>query len=161
MSPAPSYVCGVSDRPMFYRTIGRALERAAQMWGDRDAVVARHQGARLTYRELNERAEILAAGLLALGLVPGDRVGIWAPNCLEWVLTQYATAKAGMILVNINPGYRVQEVEYALNKVGCKALVTASTFKSSDYLGMLSELAPELHRHEIGMLESVRIPSVR
>lgn len=146
---------------MLYETIGRALQRASEAWGDREALVARHQSVRLTYRELDERAEALAAGLLALGLEPGDRVGIWAPNCVEWTLTQYATAKAGIILVNINPAYRVRELEYVLNKVACKALVTAATFKSSNYLDMLCELAPEIRQHAPGALRAAKLPSLR
>ena len=92
----------------------------------------------------------LAAGLLTLGLQPGDRIGIWSPNNSEWVLTQFATAKAGLILVNINPAYRIAELEYALNKVGCKALILAERFKTSDYVGMLRELAPELGQRDAG-----------
>ena len=161
MTRTPSYVSGASDTPMMYETIGGVLQRAAETWGDKEALVSRHQGGRLTYRELNERAEALATGLLALELEPGDRVGIWAPNCLEWALTQYATAKAGLILVNINPAYRVHELQYALNKVGCKALVTAAAFKSSDYLKMLCELAPQMRAQEPGTLNSANIPSLR
>ena len=97
----------------------------------------RQQDIRWTYRQLAERVDALAAGLLALGLEPGDRVAIWAPNSAEWVVTQFATAKAGLILVNINPAYRLAELEYALNKVGCRALITATAFKTSDYIGMV------------------------
>ena len=102
-----------------------------------------------------------ATGLLAAGLQPGDRVGIWSPNGAEWALTQFATARAGLILVTINPAYRVTEVEYALNKVQCAALVTAPSFKTSDYLGMLRELAPELKEAQPGQLQSKRLPSLR
>jgi fatty-acyl-CoA synthase len=143
-----------------YETIGRALERAAERWPDRDAIVVRHQQRRLSYRELNSEADQLAAGLLALGLEPGERIGIWAPNCLEWALTQYAAAKLGLILVNVNPAYRVHELEYVLNKVGCKALVTASSFKSSHYLAMLHELAPEIEQGRLP-LQIARMPSLR
>ena len=111
----------------------------------------REQDVRWTYAELDAEVDAFAAGLLALGLEPGDRVGIWSPNNAEWVVTQFATAKAGLILVNINPAYRTHELDYALNKVGCRALVTATSFKTSDYLAMLRELAPELPgtgRHE-------------
>jgi fatty-acyl-CoA synthase len=156
----PSYVRGATSPPLMYETIGRALERAAERWPDRAAIVVRHQQRRLSYAELNSEADQLAAGLLALGLEPGERIGIWAPNCLEWVLTQYAAAKLGLILVNVNPAYRVHELEYVLNKVGCKALVTASSFKSSDYLAMLRELAPEIE-HGGGTLQSARLPSLR
>src|SRR4029077_16904261 len=115
----------------------------------------------LSYGELREAADRLAAGLLTLGLQPGDRIGIWSPNNSEWVLTQFATAKAGLILVNINPAYRIAELEYALNKVGCKALVLAERFKTSDYVGMLRELAPELGHATPGKLESARLPALR
>src|SRR5690349_1286235 len=139
-----SFVHGVGPVALKYQTIGAALDEAAATWGGREALVVRHQNVRWSYAELKERAEALAAGLLSLGLEPGDRVGIWAPNCSEWTVTQFATAKAGLILVNINPAYRLSEAEYALNKVGCKALVTAIQHKTSEYLHMLRELAPEL-----------------
>ena len=111
----------------------------------------------------NCNARLIASllGLLTLGLEPGDRIGIWSPNNSEWVLTQFATAKAGLILVNINPAYRVAELEYALNKVGCKALILAERFKTSDYIGMLRELAPELGHATPGKLESARLPALR
>jgi fatty-acyl-CoA synthase len=156
----PSYVRGPSAPPLMYETIGRALQRAAARWPDRDAIVVRHQQRRLTYAELNGGADQLAAGLLALGLESGDRIGLWAPNSLEWMLTQYAAAKLGLILVNVNPAYRVHELEFVLNKVGCKALVTATSFKSSDYLAMLCELAPEIGQGR-GALQAARLPSLR
>ena len=118
-------------------------------------------GRALTWRELAERAEAFAAGLLALGLEPGDRVGIWSPNNAEWVITQFATAKAGLILVNINPAYRLHELEYALNKVGCRALVTATAFKTSDYAAMLQTLLPELAQCAPGALAAARAPMLR
>jgi fatty-acyl-CoA synthase len=135
-----SYVCGVGTEPLLYKTVGAVLEEAAARWGEREALIVRHQNIRWTYRELDEAADRLAAGLLHLGLVPGDRIGIWAPNRYEWVVTQFASAKAGLILVTINPAYRTSELEYALNKVGCKALVLAPSFKTSDYAGMLDQV---------------------
>lgn len=156
-----SYVCGVSRKPLLYKTIGQALEDAAGRWGSRDAVVVRQQNVSLSYAGLNEQADSLAAGLLALGLNPGDRVGIWSPNRIEWVLTQFATAKAGLILVTINPAYRTSELEYALNKVGCKALIAAPYFKSSDYVAMVRELEPELDISEPGNLKSDRLPDLK
>jgi fatty-acyl-CoA synthase len=135
-----SYVCGVGTEPLLYKTVGVVLEEAAARWGEREALIVRHQNIRWTYRELDEAADRLAAGLLHLGLVPGDRIGIWAPNRYEWVVTQFASAKAGLILVTINPAYRTSELEYALNKVGCKALVLAPSFKTSDYAGMLDQV---------------------
>jgi len=156
-----SYVHGVCDTPLIYQTIGQALDETVRRWGANEAVVVRHQGVRLSWAELGERSAALAAGLLGMGLEPGDRVGVWAPNCLEWLLAQLATARAGLIQVNINPAYRVHELEYALNKVGCKALVTAARFKSSDYLGMLQSLAPELASSDPGGLRAARVPALR
>ena len=139
-----SYVSGVSSAPLLYKTVGAVLEEAAARWGEREALVVRHQNIRRTYRELNEAADRLAAGLVHLGLVRGDRIGIWAPNRYEWIVTQFATAKAGLILVTINPAYRTSELEYALNKVGCKALVLAPSFKTSDYAAMLEQIRPKV-----------------
>jgi fatty-acyl-CoA synthase len=155
-----SYVHGASAVPLLGDTIGSHFDHAAARWGGCEALVVRHQGVRWTYRELKERVDAFAAGLLALGLAPGDRVGIWSPNNSEWVVTQFATAKAGLILVNINPAYRLAELEYAVNKVECRALVTAGAFKGSDYVGMLRELAPEIARSEPGRLRSTRLPSL-
>ena len=155
-----SYVCGTSPTPLRYQTVGQAFDEAVERFGDREALVVRHQDVRWTYRQLSRRVDEVAAGLLGLGLEPGDRVGIWSPNSAEWVLTQLATAKAGLILVNINPAYRVSELEYALSKVGCRALITADRFKSSDYLAMLRELAPELDSASPGQLRAERLPAL-
>jgi fatty-acyl-CoA synthase len=138
-----SYVCGMSDRPLLYRTIGDTLRFAAQRWPERGALLVRHQDVCLTYRELDQHVDALARGMLACGLSPGDRVGIWSPNNLEWVLTQFATARAGLILVSLNPAYRTHELEYALRKVGCRMLIFAPAFKSSDYVGMVRSLLPQ------------------
>ena len=156
-----SYVHGASEAPLIGDTIGIHFDKAVARWGEREALVVCDQGVRWSYRELQQRADALAAGLLALGLAPGDRIGIWSQNNAEWLTVQIATAKAGLVLVNINPAYRLSEVEYALNKVGCKALVTAATFKGSDYVGMLRELAPELARCDPGDLEAARLPHLR
>jgi fatty-acyl-CoA synthase len=161
MALTQSYVHGASDKPLLGETIGRFFDGACERWASRPALVVRHQKVRLSYGELKEAADRLAGGLLTLGLQPGDRIGIWSPNNSEWVLTQFASAKAGLILVNINPSYRVTELEYALNKVGCKALILAERFKTSDYVGMLRELAPELARATPGKLESARLPALR
>ncbi|HEX6443041.1 MAG TPA: AMP-binding protein, partial [Stellaceae bacterium] len=142
--PQPSYIHGACATPLIGETIGVHFDHIAERFGGRDALVSRHQGIRWTYGELKQRVDAFAAGLLALGLEPGERVGIWSPNNAEWVVAQFATAKAGLILVNINPAYRVSELEYALNKAGVAALITAQQFKTSDYIGMLRELAPEL-----------------
>ena len=132
-----SWVAGPSEPPLIEHTIGRALELAAERWSDRAAVICPFQDVRWTWEAFARRVEALAAGLLALGLEPGDRVGIWAPNCVEWTLTQFAAARVGLILVTINPAYRQYELEYTLNKVGVKALVAAERFKTSDYVGIV------------------------
>jgi fatty-acyl-CoA synthase len=138
--PAPSYSHGVSDVPLLGETIGANLERTVGRFGGRDAVVSCQQDVRLTYEELDDAVNRIASGLIARGIDKGDRVGIWAPNCVEWVLTQFATAKAGAILVNINPAYRAHEVEYALRQSGVKMLVSARAFKTSDYRAMVDEV---------------------
>ncbi len=156
-----SYVHGASATPLIGETIGAYFDRAAELYGNRDALVVRHQQIRWSWRRLKERVDDFAAGLVVLGLGPGERVGIWSPNNAEWVVAQFATAKAGLILVNINPAYRVTELEYALNKAGCAALVTAARFRTSDYLGMLGELAPELATAAPGELSAARLPALR
>ena len=156
-----SYVHGASDQPLIGQTIGQFFHDACAKWATRPALVVRHQKVRLSYAELREAVDKLAAGLLTLDLNPGDRIGIWSPNNSEWVLTQFASAKAGLILVNINPAYRTTELEYALNKVGCKALILAERFKTSDYVGILRELAPELGHAQPGKLEAARLPALR
>lgn len=156
-----SYAHGASTKPLLGETLGVNFDLAAERWGERDALIVKHQNVRWTYNELRNEVDAFAAGLLALGLEPGDRIGIWSPNNSEWVVTQYATAKAGLILVNINPAYRVAELEYALNKVTCKALILATRFKSSDYIGMLKELAPEILLCEPGNLKSKRLPNLQ
>ena len=158
-----SYVCGVGSEPLLYETVGAALEEAAVRWGDREALVVPHQNVRWSYRQLDEAADRLAAGFLSLGLAPGDRIGIWAPNRYEWVVTQFASAKAGLILVTINPAYRTSELEYALNKVGCQALVLAPSFKTSDYAAMLEQIRPKvpLLRHAILTDETSRAGFLR
>jgi fatty-acyl-CoA synthase len=156
-----SYAHGASTAPLIGETIGVHFDHAAARFGDCEALVVRHQKIRWTYAELKQRVDGFAAGLIALGLSPGERIGIWSPNNSEWVITQFATAKAGLILVNINPAYRLSELEYALNKVGCRALITAPGFKSSDYVGMLRELAPEIDHSEPGRLEPKRLPALK
>jgi fatty-acyl-CoA synthase len=144
-----SYASGVASAPLIGETIGENLERTVARFGDREALVVRQQDVRLTYEELSVQVDALARGLLGAGLRKGDRVGIWAPNCAEWVLTQYATAKAGIILVNVNPAYRTTELQYALNQSGCRMLVAAPAFKTSDYAAMIEQVRgdlPELER---------------
>lgn len=156
-----SYSRGRTDVPLIEQTIGDFFAGMAARQPGRDALVSRHQGLRYTYAQLHAAARQLASALLGLGLEKGDRVGIWSHNNAEWVLMQLATAQVGLILVNINPAYRTSEVEYALNKVGCKALVTMPRFKTSDYLGMLRELAPELAQCAPGRLQAARLPALR
>ncbi len=160
MTSAPSYVHGATSRPLLGETLGQNLDRTAARVPDTLALVVPRQDIRWTYAELVRRADAFAAGLLALGLHRGDRVGIWSLNNAEWVVAQFATAKAGIILVNINPAYRLTELEFALNMVGCRALITATRFKTSDYIGMLQELVPELPASRPGALSSARIPSL-
>jgi fatty-acyl-CoA synthase len=161
MASGPSYVSGTADAPLLGETIGQALDRAAARWPDRPALIDRAQAIRWSWRDFADRAGAFAAGLLALGLQPGDRIGVWSLNRAEWALTQFAAAKAGLILVTVNPAYRLAELEYALNLVGCAALVTATAFKTSDYLGMLNTLAPELATAEPGRLQAAKLPALR
>ena len=156
-----SYAHGASATPLIGETIGVHFERTIEKWGDRPGLIAFQHGVRWSYRELGAKVDAFAAGLVALGLEPGERIGIWSPNNAEWVVTQFATAKVGLILVNINPAYGLAELEYALNKVSCRALVTAKAFKSSDYIGMISKLAPELATSEPGRLSAVKLPDLR
>ena len=158
-----SQVQGASNPPLREETIGTALEAAAGQWGEREAVVSVHQNIRWSYAELNDKADAFAAGLLALGLTAGDRLGIWSPNNAEWALTQFATAKAGIILVNINPAYRLSELEYTLNKVGVSALITPERFKTSEYVAMVETLAPEIAASTniadvAGVIEAAKLP---
>ncbi len=157
----PSYVHGASAQPLLGDTIGSLLDRVASAYPDRPALVVRAQDVRLSYHQFHAEVERVAAGLLALGLERGDRIGIWAPNRAEWVLLQFAAPKAGLILVNINPAYRTHELEYSLNKVGCRALVLSRRFKTSQYLTILAELAPELATAKPGQLRAARLPTLR
>jgi fatty-acyl-CoA synthase len=139
-----SHVRGNNTALLIGTPIGSYLSHVAASYGEREALVVPHQGVRWTYAELEQRANELAAGLIALGLSPGDRIGIWSPNCAEWVLAQFATAKAGLILVTINPAYRTSELVHALRSVACKAIISAKQFKTSNYLEMLGEVLPGL-----------------
>jgi fatty-acyl-CoA synthase len=143
-----AYASGTSDVPLLGQTIGQNLAATVARHGDREALVVPFQDVRLTYVELAAEVERLARGLMGLGLRPGDRVGIWSPNNAEWVLAQYATAQVGVILVNLNPAYRTSEVQYALAQSGCRVLIAATDFKTSDYRAMVDEVRPELPRLE-------------
>jgi fatty-acyl-CoA synthase len=156
-----SYVSGTSERPLKHISIDGALAEAAARWPDRTALVSRHQNRRYTFRELDRAVERLAAGLAAHGLAPGDRVGVWSPNNAEWVLMMFAAARAGLILVNVNPAFQVRELEFVLRQSGCKALVTAPSFRTSDYLAILASLLPELAGSRPGGLASPQLPELR
>ena len=152
---------GATDVPLIEQTLGDFFDAMVARQPEHEALVSAHQQVRYTYRELQSASNQLASALLGLGLAPGDRVGIWSHNNAQWLLMQLATAKVGLILVNINPAYRVAELDYALNKVACKALVTMARFKTSDYVSMLRELAPELSTAQPGALQSARLPHLR
>jgi fatty-acyl-CoA synthase len=156
-----SFVHGLDTEPLRYETIGQAFDKTAAAHAEREALVVRHQNVRWTYSELRSRVDQLAAGFVRLGLEPGDRIGIWAANCAEWVLTQFASAKAGLILVNLNPAYRSSELEFGLNKVGCRALVLADRFRSSDFFETLRLLAPEIDACPPNALACARLPHLR
>ena len=156
-----SYVVGATEPALSRLTIGEWLDDTTARYPDRTACVFREQGVRWTWSELRESCDRLAAALLGIGFAAGDRLGIWSPNRSEWILAQYATARIGVILVNINPAYRLTELEYALNKVQCKGVISAPVFKTSEYLDMLRTLAPELAQCEPGRLSSARLPHLR
>jgi len=158
---ALSFVHGLDSEPLRFETIGQALQASVLKWGSRDALIVRHQNIRWSYTELKQRADWLAAGLLALGLEPGDRLGIWATNCAEWTLTQLAAAQAGLILVVLNPAYRVAELEFALNRVGCHALVVGDQFKGTAFIDVLRSLVPELPDCTANELRAARAPQLR
>lgn len=152
---------GPTDTPLSQDTIGEVLDDITERFGSSDALVVRHQDIHWTYNEYRDAIDRFAAGLLRIGVKKGDRVGIWAPNCVEWCLTQFATARFGAILVCINPAYRLYELEYVLNKVQCDVLVTAEAFKTSHYLEMLQSLAPELAHCQPGELRSEKLPHLK
>jgi fatty-acyl-CoA synthase len=157
----PSYVSGAGETPLLGATIGDLFDAVIARHPGREALVVRHQGLRYTYAQLGEQVDRAARALMALGVKKSERVGMWAPNCAEWAITQFATAKLGAILVNINPSYRVHEVRYALTQSGCAYLVTAPRFRTSDYTAMLYELAPELRGAGPGRLAAASLPELR
>ncbi|MDR2329365.1 MAG: AMP-binding protein [Comamonas sp.] len=156
-----SYARGASEPRLLNKTIGQQLSETAARFGARDALISRHQGLSLSYQQLLEQSQQLASALLRAGIAKGDRVGIWSHNNVEWVLLQLATAHVGIILVNINPAYRTSELAYALNKVQCKALFVMERFKTSDYLGMVRTLAPELETQASAALQIEALPDLR
>jgi fatty-acyl-CoA synthase len=151
---------GVTSTTLTDKTIGQYFDDIASAYPDNLAVVVHHQQIRWNYREFQAKVDALATGLLTLGIQPGDRVGIWSPNNIEWCLTQFATAKIGAIMVCINPAYRPEELEYSLSNVGCRAVICADKFKSSDYLQMLNELLPELSTSTAGKLTTLALPEL-
>jgi len=155
-----SHLRGSTDTPLINITIGELLSNASDQYPDNTAIISSHQQCRLSYAQLDQRVNVVTKNLLSAGLKPGDRIGIWSPNNIEWVITLYAAARAGLVLVNINPAYRLSELEYALNKVGCRALVLAKSFKSTDYTDMLRTLAPEINSCEPGDLKAEKVPSL-
>ncbi len=159
--PNQSYSRGAQDKALLAETIGQAFDRTVAAYPEGEALVVRHQHLRYTWRQLADAVDLHARALLALGLQAGDRLGIWAPNCAQWCISQVASAKLGVILVNINPAYRSSELEYVLKQSGCQWLVCAGSFKSSDYHGMLQELVPELAEHPIGELRCDLLPELR
>ncbi|RBL66751.1 AMP-binding protein, partial [Pseudomonas sp. MWU13-2625] len=156
-----SYTRGTQDHPLLALTIGQAFDNTVAAYPQGEALVVRHQQLRYTWQQLREAVDQHARALLALGLKTGDRLGIWAPNCAQWCIAQFASAKIGAILVNINPAYRSSELEYVLRQSGCQWLICAGAFKTSDYHGMLQGLVPELAEQSIGQLHSERLPELR
>jgi len=160
MSMTPSYVHGVGTIPLLAHTIGSCFDETAERFADGDALIIPYQDIHWTWSQLKEQVDAYAAGFAALGLEPGQRLGIWAPNNWQWVVTQFASAKAGLILVNINPAYRLSELAYALERTGCSALITAPSLKTSNYINMLYELIPELSTAQPGRLTSKKFPEL-
>lgn len=156
-----SYDHGTSEHKLLAKTMGRVLGETAQCVPDNEALVVRDQNVRWSWRQLEKKCAALAAGLLKLGLEAGDRVGVWSGNSAEWVVAQFALAKAGLVCVTLNPAYRIAELEFALNKTRCRALITAKSFRSADFIGLLSDLMPELRTSVPGQLRSTRVPSLR
>lgn len=155
MTLAVSYASGPSDKPLLGSTIGKFFDYAAGRYAEREAVVSIHQQVRFTYSELAERVNKLAKAFISAGFQKGDRIGIWSPNNVQWLITQYATAKAGLILVTINPAYRSHELAYVLRQSGCKGLILQNNLRSSNYEQMLCELCPELPNVSTGKLVSI------
>lgn len=156
-----SYVSGTSSQPLLGMTIGEKFDQACAQYAEQEAIVSAHQNRRLSYRALQDEVNAFACSLLKLGLKKGDRLAIWSPNCVEWTVTQFAAAKAGIILVNLNTAYKSHELEYVLNKVACKGLVIAAQFKTTDYQELLSKIAPELAFSTDKVLHSARLPHLK
>ncbi|KAK9530001.1 hypothetical protein VZT92_011541 [Zoarces viviparus] len=156
-----SYAHGTSSTSLLHTTVGEFLLQTVERWPDREAVIFLQDGIRKTFAQLQQDVDQAAAGLLALGLQKGDRLGMWGPNTYEWILFQFATARAGIILVSVNPAYQVQEVEFALRKSGCKAVVCPAKFRTQKYSDMLKQLCPEIESSKPGDIRSARLPDLR
>ena len=161
LQSVPSYSQGALDKPLLAMTIGQAFDQTAARYPQGEALVVRHQQQRYTWAQLAEEVDLHARALLALGLQAGDRLGVWAPNGAEWFISQFASAKIGVILVNINPAYRLSELEYVLKQSACQWLVCAEAFKTSNYHAMLQELIPELAEQSVGALDCERFAELR
>ena len=155
-----SYTSGTSDKPLLGMTIGDQFDLTANTYPDNPALISRQQNIRLTYRELQAQINQCAKGLLQLGFLKGQRIGIWSPNRVEWTITQFATSKIGIVLVNINPSYRLHEIEYVLKQSGCSAIIISPAFKTSNYTEMVQTLAPELAQSEPGKLKAEKLPEL-
>jgi len=152
-----SYVSGISSTPLLGKTIGAAFDETVAEHSDNEALISVHQNIRWTYKELKEQVDLCALGLYAMGLRKGNRIGIWALNRAEWMVLQYATAKLGAILVNINPSYRVHELEYVLKQSGCKFLVIDEKTEHADYTALVNELLPKLQYSEPGYVRDIEL----
>lgn len=161
MSKQLSYVNGTSERPLIGMTIGDLFDQTVASFPNNDALISRHQNLRYTYKELQEEVNRCARGLLAMGVTKGERVGIWSPNNAQWCITQFATAKIGAILVNINPSYRTHELEYALKQSATNTLILEGEFKQSQYAKMICELVPELKNSTPENLTSKKLPELK
>ena len=154
MSKKISYASGISDKPLLGSTLGDKFDEISSKYSEREAIVSVHQNIRLTYNELAQKVNSLAKAFISSGFKKGHRIGIWSSNNVEWLITQYAAAKAGVILVTINPAYRSHELEYVLSQSGCKGLILQNKFKTSDYESMICEICPEIKDVEPGELKS-------
>ncbi|KAM9346455.1 medium-chain acyl-CoA ligase ACSF2, mitochondrial-like [Symphorus nematophorus] len=156
-----SYVHGTSSNSLLPLTVGQCLDATVQRWPDREAVVVMQDGIRKSFAQFQQDVDKAAAGLLALGLKKGDRLGVWGPNTYEWILFQFASAKAGIILVSLNPAYQVKEVDFTLKKVQCNAVLCPTHFKTQNFCEMLREICPEINTAPEGMIKSSRLPDLR
>ena len=160
MHSSISYASGPADKALLGTPIGELFDNVIQQYSKRDAVVSVHQNTRLTYYQLSEKVNALAKAFLSAGFKKGDRIGIWSPNNIEWLITQYATAKAGVILVTINPAYRLHELEYVLGQSGCKGLILQNQFKGSNYERIITELCPQIVDSQPGKIRSPKFKNL-